>query len=562
MDLRTGRVYTFLAPPEDIGVWCQQEKFDLELLRALLQREKDASTIHEEKLERIPVIKKIAGPADVMDKEEAESKILQYGQLWQLYAEISVELKGKSELSQESAVAACKVYGPYISDILRQVDEVMKIFAMEKELRKIKNRGYFPVPLITPQGNTIETSHDKDKVLEAVDEEVTEMLKAVKQSKENYEREQEQARIRDEQLRSTRQTSRSDFNFATLANSTPIRNDKARSEQPGVHFNTNPVHHVYPTTSATSGDNQYEPPANDSILQGAGCALTGQFTTNATGTIDCNDPWKHNNRTNAAIHMTTQGCVTRPASHSSFQNNSLDSSDTRNRPTCFKCGEQGNMRVDCRGVVFCTLCRTLNHDTKACRRQHNNIPSPTNSHITTGYHPTATPPPLIGTTTAPQPAHQTGTHNNGPLFQNFFENNQPRTSTTIHTPFNGTSPAPSANVMEGLTQIIMQVANNNNRDKASKQMMKNIKIFDGSNKAECITWLSQVEAAAKFTNTPFRELICQSMAPAMLHVLSELSALASDEDIKNAILTTTQTSQALQKWQHDYKTCKHHLTNP
>ena len=67
-------------------------------------------------------------------------------------------------------------------------------------------------------------------------------------------------------------------------------------------------------------------------------------------------------------------------------------------------------------------------------------------------------------------------------------------------------------------------------------MMKNIKIFDGSNKAECITWLSQVEAAAKFTNTPFRELICQSMAPAMLHVFSDLSALASDADIKEAIL--------------------------
>ena len=88
-----------------------------------------------------------------MDREEAESKILQYGQLWQLYAEISVELKKKSELSQESAVAACKVYGPYISDILWQVDEVMKIFAMEKELRRIKNRGHFLVPLIAPQGN-------------------------------------------------------------------------------------------------------------------------------------------------------------------------------------------------------------------------------------------------------------------------------------------------------------------------------------------------------------------------------------------------------------------------
>ena len=68
-------------------------------------------------------------------------------------------------------------------------------------------------------------------------------------------------------------------------------------------------------------------------------------------------------------------------------------------------------------------------------------------------------------------------------------------------------------------------------------MMKNIKIFDGSNKAECMTWLSQIEAAAKFTNTPFRELICKSMAPAMLHVFSDLSALASNADIKEAILT-------------------------
>ena len=74
----------------------------------------------------------------------------------------------------------------------------MKIFAIEKELRRIKNRGHFLVPLIIPQGNKIETSHDKDKVLEAVDEEITEMLNAMKQSEENCEREQEQARIRDE----------------------------------------------------------------------------------------------------------------------------------------------------------------------------------------------------------------------------------------------------------------------------------------------------------------------------------------------------------------------------
>ena len=78
--------------------------------------------------------------------------------VWILYAENSGKLKRKSELSQESTVAACKVYVPYISDIIQQLDEVMKIFAMEKELRSIKNRGYFPVPQIMPQDSKIETT--------------------------------------------------------------------------------------------------------------------------------------------------------------------------------------------------------------------------------------------------------------------------------------------------------------------------------------------------------------------------------------------------------------------
>ena len=198
------------------------------------------------------------------------------------------------------------------------------------------------------------------------------------------------------------------------------------------------------------------------------------------------------------------------------------------------------MRMDCKERVFCAHCRTTNHDTKACRKYHSNAQSPTNSHSPAGYHPTATPPPLMGAATAIQQTQQTGAANNGPLFQNLFDNNQPRISTTIHTPFNGTSPAPSANMTEALTQTmaqVTQVANKNKKDEVSKQMMKNIKIFDGTNKAECITWLSQVEATARFTNTSFRKLICQSMAPSMLHILSELSALASNKDIKNTILT-------------------------
>ena len=423
-----------------------------------------------------------------------------------------MELKRKSKLSWENAVAACKVYSLYISDVLQQVDEIMKLFAVEKELRIIKNRGHFPVPEITPQGTKIENTKDIDKALEAVDREVVEMITPVRESEQNYEKEKE-ARYKEQHVRLARQTNRSDFNFLKMNSSTPIRNNNMISQtrtnqqtETAVHFNPNTVCHFYPTTDPTSHSDRYEPPANDSIIQGADSTPGGQFVTSTTGVTGHNEPWRYNNGTNTATHTSHQTCMTRPPSHNSFHNlpNSLDN---RNGPTCFRCGEQGHMRLEySKERVFYTHCRSPSHNIKACRKYHNSTPRPTNSHIPTGYHPTATPPPLLGaasaTGTHPQ---QTGTTTNGPLFQNYFDNHQPRTSTTTHTPFNSASPAPSANMTEALTQIITQVANNNKKDDVSKQMMKNIKIFDGTNKAECITWLSQIEAAARFSSSSFHK---------------------------------------------------------
>ena len=247
--------------------------------------------MQEERLERIPSVRKLVGPADVMPREEAEYKVCQYCHLRIMYADSSVELKKKSELSQESAVAACKMYVLYISDITHQIEELVKIFAMEKELRLIKNRGYFPVPQLAPRECKIETIQDKEMLIKEIDEIAVEMLNAIRESEENYKREQEQARTRDEQLRSARQTSRSDINlYPTLANSTPIRNTNTRSDQPGVHFNTNPVQHVYATTSDRG--EQYEPPENDSILQGATSSPADQFVTNTTNAAGRNKPWR------------------------------------------------------------------------------------------------------------------------------------------------------------------------------------------------------------------------------------------------------------------------------
>ena len=126
LNLQTGEVLTYLDPPENIGITCQKKPFDIESLRDALQGECNTGPMQEERLERIPSVKKLVGPADIMPREEAEHKVCQCCHLWTMYADSSVELKKKSELSQESAVAACKKYVPYISDITRQIEEVVK----------------------------------------------------------------------------------------------------------------------------------------------------------------------------------------------------------------------------------------------------------------------------------------------------------------------------------------------------------------------------------------------------------------------------------------------------
>ena len=96
------------------------------------------------------------------------------------------------------------MYVPYIFDITRQIAEV--------ELRLIKNRGYFPVPQLAPRECKVETIQDKELLIKEIDEVAVEMLTAIRESEENYKKEQEQARMREEQLGSASQTSRSDIN--------------------------------------------------------------------------------------------------------------------------------------------------------------------------------------------------------------------------------------------------------------------------------------------------------------------------------------------------------------
>ena len=76
LDLARGCIYTFLTQPEDIGIPCQQEEFDLELLARKFQNDPENSEMCVEELERILRIRKEAAPADCMDLVRGRKQIL------------------------------------------------------------------------------------------------------------------------------------------------------------------------------------------------------------------------------------------------------------------------------------------------------------------------------------------------------------------------------------------------------------------------------------------------------------------------------------------------------
>ena len=135
--------------------------------------------------------------------------------------------------------------------------------------------------------------------------------------------EQEQARARDEQLRSVRQTDRSGLNFFAPANSPPIRNDNSRPDNQGVHFKTNPTRHIYSTTS--DDNHSYEPPENDSIIQTASPPQMDQPTTGTTKSTNRNTLWRHNSNTGTTVgtvtHRTTSVTTTDADPHASDAEN-------------------------------------------------------------------------------------------------------------------------------------------------------------------------------------------------------------------------------------------------
>ena len=286
---------------------------------------------------------------------------------------------------------------------------------------------------------------------------------------------------------------------------------------------------------------------------------------------------------------------------------------------CWRCGEPGHKKRDCRKPPFCGKCRKEGHVPALCpmntgptlpspqQQQADKFSNPTNqcvhcggNHVPGGcpvrYQPKAT----SSTTHYSSPPQRTGnndvasgqvrgqvTPQVSPLAQVNTLAQPTRSNSFPPPPYfpipfppppvppSNASIAPSApasdlsaavslmtnavnqgnanttNITNALQRTTTQFADvlqktiqrgveaqaEENRNARLDKQFDKIKIFDGSNPAECHPWLEEVHALCSQTGRPFKEMLLLCAGQAVRDFILDMAPDATDEQIKNDLVT-------------------------
>ena len=286
---------------------------------------------------------------------------------------------------------------------------------------------------------------------------------------------------------------------------------------------------------------------------------------------------------------------------------------------CWRCGEPGHKKRDCRKPPFCGKCRKEGHVPALCpmntgptllspqQQQANKFSNPTNQCVHCGgYHvpgscPVRYQPKATSSTTHYSPPPQRTGNNDvasgqvrgqvtpqvSPLAQVNTLAQPTRSNSFPPPPYfpipfppppvppSNASIAPSApasdlsaaislmtnavnrgnanttNITNALQRTTTQFADalqktiqrgveaqaEENRNARLDKQFDKIKIFDGSNPAECHPWLEEVHALCSQTGRPFKEMLLLCAGQAVRDFILDMAPDATDEQIKNDLIT-------------------------
>ena len=310
---------------------------------------------------------------------------------------------------------------------------------------------------------------------------------------------------------------------------------------------------------------------------------------------------------------------------------SKNTNPTDNVPVCWRCGEPGHKKRDCRKPPFCGKCRKEGHMPALCPLSKGpTLPSPLQQHVDKFSNPTNRcihcgeehvpgscpvryqPKATSSTSNYGSPKQRTRDNNvaSGQVRGNQLRQVTPQVSPLVQqntfaqptqsnsfppppyfpipfppppVPPSTASIAPSAPasdlsaaislmmnaVIQGnantttITDVLQRTttqfadvlqqtiqrgveaqAEENRNARLDKQFDK-IKIFDGSNPAECHPWLEEVHALSSQMGRPFKEMLLLCARQAVRDFILDMAPDATDEQIKNDLITSYSDLQGL-----------------
>ena len=147
------------------------------------------------------------------------------------------------------------------------------------------------------------------------------------------------------------------------------------------------------------------------------------------------------------------------------------------------------------------------------------------------YFPILFPPPPIA------PSNVSNAHSAPALTLMTNAVAQGNSNTTVITNALERTTTQFADALQQTIQMGVDVQAQENKNARMDKQFEKVKVFDGSKPSECHPWLEEVHALCIQTGRPFREMLLLCAGQAVHDFITDMSPEATDDQIKNDLIT-------------------------
>ena len=181
-----------------------------------------------------------------------------------------------------------------------------------------------------------------------------------------------------------------------------------------------------------------------------------------------------------------------------------------------------------------------------------NIPPVQNQFAPLAYFPIQFPPPPIAPSNVSAVPSAPASDLSAAITLMTNAVNQGNSNTTAITDALQKTTSQFADALKKTIQMGVDAQADETRNARLDKQFDKIKIFDGSNPADCHPWLEEVHALCTQTGRPFREMLLLCAGQAVRDFITDMSPDATDDQIKNDLITGYSDLQGLSCKQAEY----------